>query len=64
VVVSEAMRKEGDPRLTAGAIPRVLQAELSSMRRILGMAQCGSKERQGEQRRKTLEGNCHHDLRF
>jgi hypothetical protein len=64
VVVSEAVREEGDPRLTAGAIPGVLQAELSSMGWILGMAQSGSKERQGEQRRKALEGNCHHDLRF
>jgi hypothetical protein len=64
VVVAEAMRQKSNARLAAGSVAGVLQTELGGVRRVLGMAQGGSEERQSKQGRKSFEGNRHHGLRW
>jgi hypothetical protein len=62
MVAAEAVREESDPRLAAWTIARMLHAELSSVSRILGVAQLGGQERQNEQQRDARGSDLHSGL--
>ncbi len=48
MVGTETMGKKGDARLAAGAVTRVLHAELGGMRRVLAMPRARGKKKQDE----------------